>query len=390
MKKFILTLTTLAFIQCGPSNEQKSIPEIVSQGTLEEIQLQKTKHVKTINQLQDELVLLNEAITDKGEQQKFSLVSSVEIKEENFQHFVSFQGSLETDKNIVLFPEIAGLLKHVYVTEGQKVKKGTVLAEISDSGLKDQLEQLKLQLELAKTTFERQERLWDKKIGSEINFLQAKTQYLSLKKSVSQMKDQVIKTKIIAPFNGIVDHIMADQGSNVSPGMTPIIRIINLHVMKVTAEIPEVHLPNIKVNTPATVSIPVLNTLFEEHVSAVGNFINPNNRSFRIEITMKNKKGNLKPNMTTKIAVNDYQNPTAILVSVKNILENQNGESYVYRLIPENDTQDTFKVVKTFVTLGKSSNSKVEVIEGLQVGDRIVEDGIRLVKDQQIVKNIQA
>jgi len=310
------------------------------------------------------------------------------LKEEFYQHSVSFQGSIETDKNILIYPEIPGLLKKIHVTEGQKVTQGTLLAEISDGGLRDQLEQLKLQLKLAKTTFERQERLWEQKIGSEIQFLQAQTNYLSIEKSVSQMNDQVAKTKIIAPFDGVIDHIVADQGSNLAPGMTPIIRIINLSQMKVAAEIPEIHLPNIHTNTSAVVSIPVLGTQYEETVSVVGNFINPNNRSFRVEISLDNKDGMLKPNMTAAIEVNDYSNPKAVLVSIKNILENQKGASYVYKLVEEDTTQNTYRVEKIFVELGKSSNNQVEILSGLQAGDRIVEDGIRLVKDQQLVKNI--
>lgn len=387
MKKFIALLSLILFIQCG-SSDKKNVSEIIASGTLEEIQLQKTTHVKTINQLEKELEQLNEVLQTKDQAQKLVLVGSVALKEESFKHFVSFQGSVETDKNILIYPEIPGLLQNVHVSEGQKVKRGTLLAEISDSGLKDQLQQLELQLKLAKTTFERQERLWEQKIGSEIQFLQAKTNYLSIEKSVAQMKDQVAKTKITAPFDGIVDHIVADQGSNLAPGMTPIIRIINLDQMKVSAEIPEIHLPNIHKNTSASLYVPVLGAQFEETVSVVGNFINPSNRSFRIEISVNNKEGVLKPNMTAKVEVNDYSNPKAVLVSIKNILENQKGESYVYKLVVADASQNTFKVEKTFVKLGKSSNNKVEIIEGLQAGDRIVEDGIRLVRDQQIVKNI--
>jgi RND family efflux transporter MFP subunit len=263
-----------------------------------------------------------------------------------------------------------------------------LIAELSDGGLKDQLDQMKLQLKLARTTYERQKRLWDKKIGSEIQFLQTKTQYLSLKKGVSQMNDQVAKTKIVAPFSGIIDHIIADTGSNLIPGSTPIIRIINLDQMKAIAEIPEIHLPNIKKDSAVEVSIPVLGTQIKEKISAVGNFINPNNRSFRIEISLNNKKGALKPNMSVEIKINDYSNSEAILVPVKDILENQKGESYVYKLQVEDQVQNTFKAIKTFVKLGKSSNNMVEILEGLEAGDRIIEDGIRLIKDQQLVKNI--
>lgn len=377
----------MSFIQCG-STDKKSVSEIIDQGTLEEIQVQKTTHVKTINRLQKELELLNKSLADKDIRQKFALVGSIELQNESFKHFVSFQGSLETDKNVIIYPEIPGLLKKIHVSEGQKIEKGALIAELSDGGLKDQLEQMKLQLKLAQTTFARQKRLWDKKIGSEIQFLQAKTQYLSLKKGVSQMNDQVAKTKIVAPFSGIIDHIIADSGSNLIPGSTPIIRIINLNQMKATAEIPEKHLPNIQKDIAVRIFVPVLGIQIEEKISAVGNFINPNNRSFRIEISLDNTNRKLKPNMSVEIEVNNYSNPEAILVPIKNILENQKGESYVYKLQVEDQAQNTFKVIKTFVKLGKTSNNKVEILEGLEPGDRVVEDGIRLIKDQQLVKNI--
>jgi len=387
MKKLTTLLTLLVFIQCG-SPIKKSVTEIISEGSLEEIQLLKTRHVKTINKLKKELNQLNETLLLKDQTQRYVLVESIELEKEIFNHFVSFQGSIETDKNVVIYPEIPGLLKKIHVEEGQQVSEGTLLAEISDGGLIDQLDQLKLQLKLAKTTYNRQKRLWNQKIGSEIQFLQAKTTFLSLQKSVSQMNDQVTKTKITAPFDGIVDHIIADSGSNLSPGITPIMRVINLDQMKVAAEIPEMHLPNIQKNTSAIVSVPVLGIQFNEVVANVGNFINPNNRSFRVEISINNQNGALKPNMTAEIKVNDYKNREAILVPIKDVLENQNGESYVYLLEVSDEANDIYKVVKTFVKLGKTLDNKIEILEGLKAGDKIVEEGIRLVKDQQLVKNI--
>ena len=387
MKKLAALLILLIFVQCEPK-DKKNVSDIISEGSLEEIQLLKTTHVKTINQLKKELDQLNEVLLSKDQTQRYVLVRSIELEEEIFEHFVSFQGSIEAEKNIVIYPEIPGLLKKIHVTDGQQVTQGDLLAELSDGGLIDQLERFKLQLKLAKTTYNRQKRLWNQKIGSEIQFLQAKTTYLSLQKSVSQMNDQVTKTKIIAPFDGIIDHIIADSGSNLSPGMTAIMRIINLDQMKVAAEIPEMHLPNIQKNTSAIVSVPVLGIQFNEVVANVGNFINPNNRSFRVEISINNQNGALKPNMTAEIKVNDYKNREAILVPIKDVLENQNGESYVYLLEVSDEANDIYKVVKTFVKLGKTSDNKIEILEGLKAGDKIVEEGIRLVKDQQLVKNI--
>ena len=389
MKKTLLLFTSIFLAQCG-SSDKKITAEIIEGGDLAAIQTKKTEVVKTINALQTELNLLNNAIGEVDTQKKFLLVSSVAVNSTSYTHYVDFQGTLETDKNIVVYPEIPGLLKTINVRVGQKVKQGQLMATLSDSGLIDQLEQLELQLELAKTTYNRQSRLWDQKIGSEIQYLQAKTQFKSLEKSIAQMKDQVAKTNLIAPFDGIIDQIMADPGSNLAPGMTPVLRIINMDEMKVSAFIPELHLPNISANTPVVVNIPVLRKSLDAKVSSVGNFINPNNRSFRIEIELKNQEGDLKPNMTAQLRVNDYINPTALMVASKNILEDQAGAHFVYTLEEVSGKESVFKAVKTFVTIGKSSDNQTEILSGLQAGDRLVEDGIRLIEDQQLVNVTQS
>ena len=389
MKNSILLLCILLFIQCGSSDKQTTA-EIIASNDLAAIQKKKAEVVKNMNTLKQELESLNEVIGQLDDEQKFLLVTSIETKVAPYEHFVSFQGTLETDKNIVMYPEIPGLLKSIKVVEGQRVKKGDVLAIISDSGLVDQLQQLEIQLTLAKTTYERQNRLWEQKIGSEMQFLQAKTQYLSLEKSIAQMKDQVAKTTITAPFDGIVDHILADVGSSLAPGMTPVVRVINLDEMKVSAQIPEIHLNNIKKAAKVAVNIPVLNKTLPAEINAVGNFINPNNRSFRVEIGLENNIGDLKPNMTVLLNINDYKNEAAILVPSKNILEDQAGAKYVYTLERAPGQEGMYKAIKTFVITGKNSDNKTEILEGLSAGDQIVEDGIRLVKDQQLVKIIQS
>lgn len=388
MKKLLLLTSSFFLLQCSTS-EKQTTADIIDAGELSAIQTKKTEVVKTLNALQLELDQLNEAIQNMDTEQKYLLVTALDMETINYNHFVSFQGTLETDKNVVVYPELPGLLKKIHVKEGQKVMKGDVLANISDSGLKDQLEQLQIQLKLAKTTYQRQKRLWEQKIGSEIQFLQTKTQYQSLQKNIAQMEDQVAKATIVASFDGTVDHIIADEGSNVMPGVTPILRLINLDKMKVTADIPEIHLPNIQVNTNVNLSIPVINERMNAKIQSVGNYINPNNRSFRIEIELDNPKGNLKPNMTVKLAVNDYQNPSAILIPSKDILEDQAGRNYVFKLELIDEQKEMYRAVKTFVTTGKSSNNMTEITEGIREGDQLVEEGIRLVKDQQLVKIIQ-
>ena len=389
MKKSIILLSSLLLIHCR-SNEEKTTEELIANEDFVALQNKKAAVVKTLNSFQTELDLINTALGKLDPEQRFSLVTAITLEERLYKHYVSFQGTLSTDRNLVLYPEIPGLLKNINVSEGQRVKKGQRLATITDGGLIDQLQQLQLQLELAKTTYERQERLWKQKIGSELQYLQAKTQYLSLQKSVTQMRDQVQKTSIEAPFDGIVDHLIADQGSNMAPGVTPVVRIINLDQMKVEAEIPEKHLPNIQTNSSVEVTIPVLGETRSAEINSVGNFINPNNRSFRVEIGLDNRDGSLKPNMTVQLKINDYQNPKALLVPTKNILEDQFGKTYVYKLEQSKGQAGTFTAIKTYVETGKSSNNSTEILSGLQAGDRLIEDGIRLVEDQQLVKIIQS
>ena len=179
--------------------------------------------------------------------------------------------------------------------------------------------------------------------------------------------------------------------ASLAPGMTPVVRVINLDEMKVSAQIPEIHLNNIKKAAKVAVNIPVLNKTLPAEINAVGNFINPNNRSFRVEIGLENSIGDLKPNMTVLLNINDYKNEAAILVPSKNILEDQAGAKYVYTLERAPGQEGMYKAIKTFyVKTGKNSDNKTEILEGLSAGDQIVEDGIRLVKDQQLVKIIQS
>jgi RND family efflux transporter MFP subunit len=197
-----------------------------------------------------------------------------------------------------------------------------------------------------------------------------------------------MKSKIIAPFDGIIDELIADPGSNVSPGISPILRIINLDEIKVKAEVPEIHIDKIKKNSEVLVFIPTLSTTVNAKISSVGNVINPSNRNFRIEIILKNSKNNFKPNMTAKILIKDYENTEALLVSEKNIIEDSNNNFYVFKLEPNILSENKYQVIKTFVKLGKISDNKIEVLEGLKNGDLIIEDGIRLVQDKQIVKSL--
>ena len=385
MKNFILNLSIILVISCGPKNSE-STEEILATNDYTLIQKRKGEIKTQINDLKFELNRLNNVLEKIDADKNLFLVSAIKLKHKNFIHYLNFQGSLDTDQNVVIYPELPGLLKNIYVKQGDKVKKGQIIAKISDNGLTDQLEQLKLQRNLAKTTFERQQKLWNQKIGSEIQYLQAETNFKGLEKKISQMRDQEGKTRILAPFDGTIDDVIADIGSNLAPGLTPILRIINIEQMKVSAEIPEIHIPYIKQNKNVKIYVPILDKQILGKISSVGNFINPNNRSFSIEIKLLNKSNELKPNMTVSLEINDYQNKKAILVPSKDILEDEEGNFYVYKLVI--DSNENYKSNKVMIQKGKSYNNMTEINSGLKENDLIINDGLRQVEDGQIVKVI--
>ena len=389
MKKFLILISLITLTQCG-SDAPVQVDALIENGSVEALQSLKIQKQKELNSLKSDIEKLDNALRSQNTEKKLLLGTELLINPQELKHYVAFQGTIDTDQNLLLYPEIPGLLEAIYVEEGQKVKKGKALVKISDSGLQDQLEQMRIQLNLAKTTYERQEKLWNQKIGSEIQYLQAKAAFESLVKSVSQMQDQAAKTIIRAPFDGVVDHIIADKGSNLNPGMTPVLRFMNLKKMQVAGEIPEKHLPNIQKNSEAKVTVPVFGRSWDSKVSFVGNYINPNNRSFRVEIELDNKDERLKPNMTAQVLLNVYTNPQALLVPLKNILKNQDGRSYVFVLEAIAGQKDTYKAVKTFVETGAESKNTLEIIKGLNPGDRILQEGVRLAKDQQLVKVINS
>jgi len=285
-------------------------------------------------------------------------------------------------------PEFSGPLEKILVLEGQQVKKGALLAVIDDAGLQNQLDQMKLQLELSKTTFERTQRLWDQKIGSEMMFLEAKTRYKTQKKQVAQMIEQLAKTKMYAPFNGVIDEIIAKKRETVATGISPILRIVNLKHMYVESDVPENYLKNIIVGSKASVYIPVLNETQSTIIRQTGNFIQPSNRTFRIEAPIENPLGLIKPNLNARISVIDYSNSKAIMIPLRVIRKNASGETFVFVLNnPEENNGFTSEL--HYVNLGKSQNEMVEVIGGIKPNDLIVDEGGSLLVNGQKVTLIK-
>ena len=346
----------------------------------------KEEKLNAIEKIENEIDIINNKLDNSLKNKNIPVVSKIDVKSTIFKHYAEFQGSVKTNKNILVYPESPGILKKLYVTKGEFVKKGKLIAELDNEILNSQLEQLKIQSNLLKNIFDRKKRLWDKKIGSEIDFLESKAKYLTSKEKIKELKASIKRTKIYAQFSGNIDDIITKIGSNVNPGITPIFRLINIDVVYIESEIPERHIQNINEQSEVKIYIPTLDESIASKVSQVGNFINPANRSFKIEVKFKNTNKVLKPNMTVKILVNDYTNQNAILIPIKNILENSEGDSYVFKILNSNKT---FKTKKEFITLGKVKGNLVEVVSGLNSNDVIIEDGLRFIKDDQIINIIE-
>ena len=226
--KYIYSLILVSFLLSSCKNvKKKSVEEIIATNNLELIRKKKTELDASAQEILVQLKQLEKTIKILDPQEKIPLITTFHAKESIFNHFVELQGNVNTNQNLVIYPEFSGVLSGVYVKEGQKVSKGQVLAKIDDGGLSQQLSQLKIQSNLAKTTFERQERLWNQKIGSEIQYLQAKAAYESQLEATKQLQQQIGKTVVRAPFSGTIDDVITDQGSVVAPGQSQLFRIVN-------------------------------------------------------------------------------------------------------------------------------------------------------------------
>ncbi|MDX1363558.1 efflux RND transporter periplasmic adaptor subunit [Arenibacter latericius] len=377
----------ILLISCG-SEKQKSVEDLISESNLKELRLKRKELSDQQHLFNQQIQILDSAIGSLEGTKNLPLVSTIVANPVKFNHFLSLQGDVKTKQNVLIYPEMQGTLEKVYVKEGQQVTKGQLLATINDGGMSSQLQQLETQAALAKTTFERQKRLWDQKIGSEIQFLQAKTNYEASKNSVDQLKSQVGKFTIRAPFSGIIDDVIKNQGNVVSPGPgSEVFRIVNLSEMYVDVEVPETYLGSVVKGKEAKVYFPVLGDSITTQVRQTGNFINPSNRSFKIEIPVPNNKGQIKPNLTARVLINDYTNDNAVLIPASIISENAAGEQYAFIAKELNDDNEAV-VKRSIISTGKTQDGMVEVLSGIAKGDHIIEEGARNVKDGQTVKII--
>jgi RND family efflux transporter MFP subunit len=329
--------------------------------------------------------LIDSRLKALSNESKEPIVYVKKIEESTFKHYVELQGDVKSDKIVSIFPEFSGIVKEIKVNSGDKVSKGQELAIIDDGGLKQQLSQLKITFELVKTTYERQKRLWEQKIGSEIQYLESKSIYEAQKQAIDQLNKQLEKTIIKAPFSGVIDNVIVKQGEVIYPGRSNLMLLLNLDNLYVESRVPEKYLNTITKNKDVIMYFPMLDLNLESSIKYSANFINPSNRTFRIETNIPSNNYNIKPNLNAKVKVNDYTNENAITVSLNHINIDSENNKYVYKII---EKQNNTYAIKTAIETGLKNGGLIEVTKGLTKNDIIVTEGFRKLTDNSIVKII--
>ena len=299
------------------------------------------------------------------------LITTASAKKGEFTHFVEVTGSVLSKKNVSISAEISGRIVEVNAIEGMRVAKGQVLAMIDAESIQRNIEEMENSLSLAKTIFEKQERLWKQQIGTEIQYLEAKNRKEGLEKSLASLKTQLDKAYVRAPFNGTVETVQARLGELVQPGM-PMFQFVGESDLFIEADISESYVGVLEKGDSVEVSFPSLGKTLNTKVSAVGSIINPNNRTFKVEVFLP-QLGGIKPNMISVLKIQDYKNSDSVVIPSHLILSDNRGD---YVFVVENETAK-----KKYIVRGMSSGNETEVKDGLTGTETLVDKGFREVGD---------
>ncbi len=368
----IITLFLLVFLFSCSENKQAQLAKLKDQQKSINEQIQKL-----------ETELENEAGTVTVNSDKFKFIGITEVQTSNFDHYIRVQGKLDGDQNAAVFAEVPGTIIAKYADVGKKVVKGQVLAQIDDQQYKSQLESLETQYDFASELFDKQQRLWDQKIGSEVQYLQAKTNKESLEQQIESLKLQIEKFKIKSPIDGTIEECNVRVGGVVSPDpRLAAYRVVAFNNIKITAEVSEAYSSKVKKGDKLVVSFPDINKDFDASIDFASKYINPVNRTFLIESHLSNGISDLKANMIAILQINDYHTEDAVVLPMNYIQTDAEG-SYVFVVRPKDNFYAAYKKA---VTIGISYNGMAEILEGVKAGDKIVSAGFQDLIDGEYVR----
>jgi RND family efflux transporter MFP subunit len=415
MKKIIIPVIAI-FTLAGACKKKESVEEerlsvLIKNKDVKGLQSYKDRQKYKMDSLNQLIGTIDKELSVLGVSDVASgFVQVKKLEPSNFIHSIEIQGNVTTDQDVMVQPQFSGTLS-LYVKRGQQVGRGQVIGRVADGGLKDQYLQaqnavaaMRSQVaaaqsnaNLARISFEKQAALWKQKIGSEFQYLQAKSNYEAAQRTVSALQSQVsglqraanavqanlAKTAIVAPFSGVVDDVITENGQVVSPG-TDIVKLISLSTMRVEAKVPETYLSKVQRGTAVKIFIPTLNRTLNSSIRLVGNFIDPATRTFVIEMPISSEGGVIKPNLLAQVQIQDYVNPNAMQVPNQYIYEDAAKRKYVFTAVNVKGKDATAK--KVMVNVGEKSENAVEISSGLKAGDLIVLDGSKNLTDGQKIK----
>lgn len=366
--KRIVTIITAALLLAACSNTNVS-DEASKRKELQEYKNQLIELEAKINALESEL-------ENTDEEEKLVNVSVTELNNQLFEHFIEVTGKVEADLDVNVSPESVGVIDSIMVVEGQHVTKNQVLGKLNTDALERNLDELKIQLALAETNFGRQKNLWDQQIGSEMQFLEAKTSMESLEKRIDGIKAQIKMAQITSPVDGVVDIVHQKEGEIGGPQI-PFAKVLNISTIKIYADVSESYLTKVKKGERVNIYFPALDRELEAPIRQIGNTIDPNNRTFRIRIDLRNPDGMIKPNLVSVIQIRDYVAENALVIPSLYIKQDFNG-SYIF--IAEN-SPETQRAKKVYVEPGMTNNNQTEITAGLEAGMKIISEGYSQVSD---------
>lgn len=374
--QYIIVLLTATFLAtaCGGEKQPNTLAE--KKEALAKMKTEAESLTEKITKLDAEIKAADPS-TKAAE--KVLPVLTQALQPRNFKSFIEIQGTVETKNTATATPRMAGTYTTVYVREGQSVKAGQLLAKIDNAILRDQIAALKQQMELANTVYEKQKSLWDQKIGTEIQYLQAKNNKESLDKNLAVLETQVDMYNVYAPISGAVEKVMAKTGEIAAPGM-PLASIVNLGSLKATANVPDTYLSNIRMGDAVKVKLPDLSREINARVTFISKLVNPANRTFKIEASIPSSS-DIKPNMVSILNISDINKSNAIVINQNYIQSTELGD-----VVYVAETDGNKKVAKARkIKTGVAYNGEIEITEGLQAGDLIVTEGYQDLVDGQAI-----
>jgi membrane fusion protein, multidrug efflux system len=362
-KQHIFIITLLLMAGCTPHQDSKGGKVDADKAKLAELK-------KQDGDLRDKIQTLEDSIkAEGGNEIKTVKVGLKDVVLQPFKHYVEVQASVYGQDNINVNAQTPGVIKDIYVVEGDKVSKGQVLACIDDAVIQQSIQEMQTNLDLAKTLYEKQKGLWDQKIGTEVQYLSAKSNYESMQKRLAGMQQQDDMTKIKSPIDGTVDAVNIKVGEAVGPGL-PTIQVVNNEQLKVRGYVTEAYISDIHLGDSLLISFPDLQKEIKSVASYVSSAIDVVNRTFTVDVKLP-QDANYHPNMIAMLKIMDYSNPSAVVIPI-NLVQNDPTGSFVFIAVNENGTT---VARKTMVEVGKIYGGDAEITQGLKAGDKIISVG---------------